>query len=469
MFDFLTQRVIFILEALGMSNLAARVTTLESGGVGGGSPAAWGSITGSIASQTDLQSALDAKANTSHTQAWGTLTGSISSQTDLNTALSGKAASSHTHGTADLTNLSSYTGLDARYYTETETDTLLAAKQATLVSGTNIKTINGSTILGSGNMVISGTGSPGGSSAQMQYNNAGAFAGASGAEIEGGQIRLPAISTPTAPASGGVKLFGTSLAGRVMPTALGPGSKPYVLQPHSGYARVAAWQPTGNSTSIVAVGASPLTATGAVTTANVATTSAFVLQRRVEFLQTVAATTNVAGFRAPSLQWSVGSTVDEHLGGFHMVCRWGVSTGATISTHRAFVGMCGDTGAPTDVQPSTVQNIVGMGWDSTDTNIQIMHRNDGTVTKIDLGASFPKPSVGRTSCYELSLYSPPGSTQSVTYRVTNLVTGATATGTITTNLPLDSNLLAPRGWISVGGTNSVIGLALMNLYVESDL
>jgi hypothetical protein len=49
--------------------------------------------------------------------------------------------------------------------------------QAVLVSGTNIKTINGTSLLGSGNISISG-GSPGeGSSGQAQYNDAGAFAG----------------------------------------------------------------------------------------------------------------------------------------------------------------------------------------------------------------------------------------------------------------------------------------------------
>ncbi len=35
---------------------------------------------------------------------------------------------------------------------------LLSGKQDTLVSGTNIKTINGSSVLGSGNLVISGSG-----------------------------------------------------------------------------------------------------------------------------------------------------------------------------------------------------------------------------------------------------------------------------------------------------------------------
>ena len=60
-------------------------------------------------------------------------------------ALDAKASSSHVH--------------DSRYYTQTEIDTALAGKQATLVSGTNIKTINNNSILGSGNINISGGGS----------------------------------------------------------------------------------------------------------------------------------------------------------------------------------------------------------------------------------------------------------------------------------------------------------------------
>lgn len=53
-----------------------------------------------------------------------------------------------------------------------------SAKQDTLVSGTNIKTINGSSLLGAGDLTISGGGTPGGSSGQVQFNNAGAFGGA---------------------------------------------------------------------------------------------------------------------------------------------------------------------------------------------------------------------------------------------------------------------------------------------------
>lgn len=58
--------------------------------------------------------------------------------TKIDEKLSGKANSTHTHTSAQITDLSSK----------------LAAKQDKLVSGTNIKTINGETLLGSGNLAL---------------------------------------------------------------------------------------------------------------------------------------------------------------------------------------------------------------------------------------------------------------------------------------------------------------------------
>ena len=46
----------------------------------------------------------------------------------------------------------------SNYYTKGETDTLLGQKQPTLVSGTNIKTINNESLLGEGNIDIQGGG-----------------------------------------------------------------------------------------------------------------------------------------------------------------------------------------------------------------------------------------------------------------------------------------------------------------------
>jgi hypothetical protein len=71
---------------------------------------------------------------------WGTIAGTLSNQTDLQTALN--------------------------------------SKQDTLVSGTNIKTINSTSLLGSGNISLSAN--PSGSTGQIQFNNSGSFGADSG-------------------------------------------------------------------------------------------------------------------------------------------------------------------------------------------------------------------------------------------------------------------------------------------------
>jgi hypothetical protein len=79
----------------------------------------------------------------------------INTNTGTNTtAITGKAAKGANN---DITSLTALTGITESQVTNLTTD--LAAKQATLVSATNIKTVNGTTLLGSGDLVISsGTG-----------------------------------------------------------------------------------------------------------------------------------------------------------------------------------------------------------------------------------------------------------------------------------------------------------------------
>lgn len=92
-----------------------------SSGEGGGGPTAWGAITGTLASQSDLNTALSGKAATSHnhdgvyapathTHAISDVTGltaSLASKADastVQTALDAKAPLSHTHTSSDITN-----------------------------------------------------------------------------------------------------------------------------------------------------------------------------------------------------------------------------------------------------------------------------------------------------------------------------------------------------------------------------
>jgi hypothetical protein len=146
------------------------------------------------------------------------------------------------------------------------------------------------------------------------------------------------------------------------------------------------------------------------------------------------------------------------------VMHGGPSTGVTNASHRFYMGVLGNAAAPTDVNPSTQLRCAGIGYDAADTQVQFM-TNDatGSATKVALGVSFPKPNADRAFTYRLELYSPPGTTQSISYRVTYLETGAVATGTVTTDLPATSDLLQPYMYVSVGGVSSVVGMAVGKL------
>jgi len=72
----------------------------------------------------------------------------------------------------------------------TSTDwTTFNGKQDLLISGTNIKTINGSSVLGSGNLTISA--SAGGSNTEIQYNNSGAFGANANFTYTGNDVNIP--------------------------------------------------------------------------------------------------------------------------------------------------------------------------------------------------------------------------------------------------------------------------------------
>jgi hypothetical protein len=273
-------------------------------------------------------------------------------------------------------------------------------------------------------------------------------------------------STPTPPAADTVRIFSRSVGGRMMPAAMGPSGLDTVFQPHLGRNAVCWARPVGNGTAISVMGIA-ITATGTATGANVGTTNRHTRMKRIDYLVATAAATAVAGFRSSVAQFSIGAATPED-GGFHFICRFGPATGATLETRRGFVGMANTTAAPTDADPSTAMtNYVGVGHDAGDTNYQIMHRITTTVTKINTG--IPKVcSADRTEVYELALFALPGPTQQVGYEFRRLTTGDRVTGVIASNLPAVTTLLAPRGWSSVGGTSSVIGIALMGLTIETD-
>jgi hypothetical protein len=140
-------------------------SVLGSGNIAISSAVAWGGVTGTLSNQTDLQTALDGKV-------------------DENAAITGATKTKVTYDSkglvtagADATTADIASSTDKRYVTDAQlvvvgntsgTNTgdnatnsqysgLAASKQDTLVSGTNIKTINSTSLLGSGNVAVEPT------------------------------------------------------------------------------------------------------------------------------------------------------------------------------------------------------------------------------------------------------------------------------------------------------------------------
>jgi len=119
---------------------------------------------------------------------------------------------------------------------------------------------------------------------------------------------------------------------------------------------------------------------------------------------------------------------------------------------------------------ASMLNIIGLGSDAADSNLQIFHNDgSGTATKVDLGGLFPAnrtAGAAMTTTYTLELYNANSST-SVVYKVTNNESGDYTEGTLSTNLPLDTqglNFCASR-CMGVGITNTgQFDLSILGVY-----
>ena len=391
--------------------------------------AAWGSITGTLASQTDLAAALSAKQDTlvsganiktlngstilgsgdlviSASAAWGGITGTLSDQTDLNSALAGKAASTHTHAQSDVTGLvSALSGKAATSHTHTASDVTDFSEavddrvSALLVAGTDIS---------------------------LSYNDASN------------------TLTITSTASGG---GGGAIEGNYM-----------AFYPHH----------ISNYDTYTLIGVGSLTMSGSRYTPEASVGTPLGRAQRVQVRFTVSSTTNCASVRSQYTELFTVNGPGAGIGGFKAHMLGAPSVGCTNSSHRFFMGMIEQKASLPDQNPSGMTNFVGIGYDSADSQLHIMHNDgSGSATKVALGASFPKPTSDNSVWYRLRLTAPAGTTRTIDWEVTELQTGAVASGTITTDLPATDKFVSPAAFNGVGGVSAPISLVLGNYVVYS--
>lgn len=273
---------------------------------------------------------------------------------------------------------------------------------------------------------------------------------------------------PSVPATGIVRVGSVRRAGRHMLAMHEYGAnRPIPFGLHYAHCNQRLAKAVAGATTPSVLGIA-VSATGTATIASPANTSYYTQIPKTEYLVTTASTSAVAGVRSSVAEFWRGNAAGR--GGFYFSTIWGPATGpSTTANLRLFAGLVGATGAPTDVDPSTITQCIGMGADAADTQLQFMHHTGtGGITKVPIGSSitFPKPTSDRVELYQLEMFCPSNESY-VEWRVTKLRTGDVFSGVANTNLPAAGTLLNPRICASVGGTSSVVGVAFVNLYIET--
>lgn len=339
--------------------------------------------------------------------AWGEITGPLSDQTDLQTALDAKAA-----GAASSSN-----------------------NAIVRFDGTDGKTLQDSGIL----------------------------------ITDANEMTLPLVASPATPATDQVNLYGGKTANKMFASYIDPTAAIHNLQASFANKKMRIYNPPSGSSSVVGVlGWSGATVTGfTVTSRNMAATNFFTRCSKQGFV-TAATAGSVGQWRMAGEGYTVGNS-STRLGGFYYVKRFGISDAAAVSDARMFIGLK-VTSTPTNVEPSTLINGIGMGHGAADTTMKIFYGGTSAQTPIDLGANFPADTRS-TDMYELALYSAENSGD-ISYQVTRLNTGHVASGTITNSgaavLPTNSVLLTPWGYRTNNATALAVAIDINTVYAETE-
>lgn len=283
-------------------------------------------------------------------------------------------------------------------------------------------------------------------------------------------LSMEATTDPSTPGAGQLVFYAKSIGGRIMPKWVGPSGVDTPVQPFLAGNKVCRWNPSGNSNAVPGVdGYLALTAVGTATARAVATTNTFSRMRRIGYVSAATAGSLVS-LRHAVGQISIGD--GSGFAGFHKVTRFGCSDAATVAGARQFLGISASGSAPTNVEPSTLVNCIGVGHGAADTNLKIFYGGSAAQAPIDLGANFPVNTLS-VDMYEFSLFSPPNQNGVVYWRVVRLNTGHVAEGVLPigngVNLPSTTTLLVPLWAYRTNNTTALaVALDIVSDYFETD-
>lgn len=285
------------------------------------------------------------------------------------------------------------------------------------------------------------------------------------------QISAVAVtSDPSAPSAGNLKAFARTQAGYTTLAFENATNAVAPFQTMMPFRKISMWNAPGSqsATAPALFGFGALAALGTNTVTAPASTNMVTRTRRTNYVSSAVAG-NFAGHHEAAGNIYLGSATSPAYSGFYFSVRFFIAD--TVASPRTFVGLSSITGTPTNVQPSTLTNCIGVGQGASDTNLFIYYGGSASQTPIDLGVNFPT-NTANTDLYELNLFAPPTSNNTVYYQVRRLNTGDVASGTLTgtagTVLPLNTTVIGYRAWRTNNATATAVNLAIVGVYCETD-
>lgn len=278
------------------------------------------------------------------------------------------------------------------------------------------------------------------------------------------------FTDPAAPPVDTIRLFRRAIAGRHLSAFIGPSGAACALQPFLGRGKVGFWNPPGNGTSVPGLfGLNAFTTTGFnPTSRNVDAGGASGRARRMGYV--TAATAGAVGqFRQSAVQFTTGA--GNGLGGFFYLKRFVIADSNPVSDARMFIGMRASSSAPTNVEPSTLVNCIGVGHGAADANLKLFYGGSAAQAPIDLGANLSKSA---PSYIELALFAPSTESGLIYWQASRIISPSVVhvqQGQISgdaTILPQSGTLLAPWGYRTNNASAIAVELDVVSFYIETD-
>ena len=219
----------------------------------------------------------------------------------------------------------------------------------------------------------------------------------------------------------------------------------------------------GTNATLTSIGSWPL-GTNAGTTAHPALSNVSLRQSLQRWSGTSAATAGSAydssGQGHPRITVSGAGGLD----GFTQTMRFSVAS--TVATQRLMLGLTQyGSGWPAGIDPYSRALVLALGYDaSVDSTYQIIHASSGATTKVNTGIAINNTN----AVFDFTLANAPGSGD-VAWSLKDINSGASASGTLTTNLPPAGTYLFPRIHINNGSTAAAASVECFGVWASNYL